>query len=108
MAYYDKVFETLGLRDWCDADKQDGPMTMLELLNKAKGTTAETPWWDVPFPSLDNLHKSCDAVSRTRDFTAGVEDFFLYIKDGLKFVLDPITQPLSWLLDGSCELACSS
>jgi glycine betaine/proline transport system permease protein len=101
MAFYDGVFETLGLREWCDTDKKEGPVSMLDLLNKAKGGAEERAWWDVPFPSLDNLNKSCDAVGRTRDFTGWVETFFLEIKDGLKFVLDPLTQPLSWLLDGA-------
>ena len=33
--------------------------------------------------------------------TAGLERFFLDIKDNLKFVLDPLTQPLSWLIDSA-------
>ncbi len=37
MAHYDGVFNALGLRDWCDADKQDGPMTMAQLMAQAKG-----------------------------------------------------------------------
>lgn len=103
MAYYDGIFDTLGLRDWCDADKQEAPITMAEMLAKAKGGTVEMAWWEVPFPSLDNLHKSCDAVARTRDFTSWLENLFLDIKDGLKFVLDPLTQPLSWLLDNALD-----
>ncbi|MEL6747070.1 MAG: ABC transporter permease subunit, partial [Pseudomonadota bacterium] len=54
-----------------------------------------------PFPSLDALNAACGSIGRTRDMTAAVEQGFLNIKDGLKFVLDPITQPLSWMLDGS-------
>jgi glycine betaine/proline transport system permease protein len=105
MAFYDSFFDSLGLREWCDADSQDGPMTMAELLAKSKGTEqTDTPWWDIPFPSLDNLHASCKSIARTRDMTSGVEQIFLDIKSSLQFVLDPLTQPLSWLLDGSLYL----
>ena len=104
MATYDGVFDALGLREWCDAGASDGPMSMAALLAKAKGGDVVTPWYDIPFPSLDNLNKSCDAIARTRDMTAGVEQLCLDLKDALKFVLDPITQPLSWLLDGSLSL----
>jgi glycine betaine/proline transport system permease protein len=65
---------------------------------------ADVPWWDIPFPSLDNLNASCKAIGRTRDMTAGVEQLFLDVKTGLRVVLDPLTQPLSWLLDGSLYL----
>ncbi|MEO1649380.1 MAG: ABC transporter permease subunit [Pseudomonadota bacterium] len=101
MAFYDGLFNTLGLRDWCDADKKEGPMTMDQLLAQSRGGVTDTAWWDIPFPSLDNLNKACSSIGRTRDMTAAVENGFLAIKDGLKFVLDPITQPLSWMLDGS-------
>ena len=104
MATYDGVFDALGLREWCDAGASDGPMSMAALLAKAKGGDVETPWYTIPFPSLDNLHESCDAIARTRDMTSGVEQIFLDIKDSLKFVLDPLTQPLSWLIDGSLHL----
>lgn len=101
MASYDGLFDTLGLRAWCDGGATEGgTMSMAELLAKSKGAT-EKAWWDVPFPSLDNLNQACKAIPRTRDMTSGVEQLFLDIKDGLKFVLDPLTQPLSWLLDGS-------
>ncbi|MEO1089622.1 MAG: ABC transporter permease subunit [Pseudomonadota bacterium] len=104
MAYYDWLFDTLGLRGWCDAEKSDGPMTMEQLLAQSSGQQiAAEPWWRAPFPSLDELHESCHAIIRTRDFTEGVEAAFLGIKDSLKFVLDPLTQPLSWLLDGTLE-----
>ena len=104
MAYYDGLFNLLGLRAWCDAGGKTGSMSMAELLAKAKGTNVETPWWEIPFPSLDNLHKACNSVPRTVDMTSGVESAFLAIKGSLKYVLDPITQPLSWLLDGSLAL----
>ena len=102
MAYYDWLFNGLGLRDWCDAEKTEGPMTMAELLARSRGgQQAEVSIWDMPFPSLDALNKSCNAIGRSRDLTSGVESSFLAIKDGLKFVLDPITQPLSWILEWS-------
>lgn len=109
MAFYDGLFDTLGLRDWCDAGgTSGGPMTMAELLAKSSGKTdaetAATPLLETPFPSLDSLNAACPNMSRTRDMTDGVENAFLAIKDPLKFVLDPITQPLSWALNGSLEM----
>ena len=52
MATFDGFFDTFGLRGWCGEGKTDGPMTMAELLAKAKGSAEETAWWDVPFPCL--------------------------------------------------------
>ena len=107
MAFYDSLFNVLGLREWCDSTvmESDTPKSMAELLADAAGKNAvETPWYDIPFPSLDNLNQSCSAIDRTRDMTSGVEKLFLDIKDPLKVVLDPLTQPLSWLLDGSLYL----
>lgn len=105
MATYDGMFEALGLSDWCDKDDTGGPMTMAELLAQSSGTAEEkSPFWETPFPSLDELNQSCDAIVRTRDMTSWVENLFLSVKDGLKLVLDPITQPLSWALDGSLWL----
>ncbi|HRY25104.1 MAG TPA: ABC transporter permease subunit [Geminicoccaceae bacterium] len=107
MGYYDGLFDALGLRDWCGGGAaQDGPMTMAQLLARSRGggegeAVATTPWWQVPFPSLDTLNASCPAIWRTRDLTAWVADGFLAIKNTLKVVLDPLTQPLSWLLDGA-------
>jgi len=105
MGAYDGFFDAVGLRNWCDAGVEDGPLTMEQLLLQAQGgddgATAGGPWWDVPFPSLDVLHESCGSVIRTRDLTASLENLFLSLKDSLQFVLDPLTQPLSWLLDGS-------
>jgi glycine betaine/proline transport system permease protein len=83
-------------------------MTMAQLLAQSSGgSTAPdapapaTPLLETPFPSLDTLHQACGAVPRTRDMTGAVEDVFLGVKDGLKVVLDPLTQPLSWMLDAS-------
>lgn len=107
MAFYDGLIETLGLTDWCgEADAGGGgPMTMAELLARANGGAdgedPVTPLMDTPFPSLDTLHQSCEAIPRTRDVTEMVEQGFLGIKDGLRLVLDPLTEPLGWLLDAS-------
>lgn len=96
MAAYEKIFDTLGLRSWCDAGATGGPMTMDDLLLKAGGGRDQTE--GIPFPSLDVLHKACGAIPRTRDMTAGLERVFLDVKDPIKLVLDPLTQPLSWAL----------
>ena len=100
MARYDAIFDTLGLRAWCDSDKVQAPLSMAQLLAQAQGgEEASTP--GLPFPSLDVLHAACAKIGQTRDLTAGLEDGFLAMRPELKFVLDPITQPLSWLLDGT-------
>lgn len=104
MAFYDGLINVLGLRDWCDGDAVagDGPMSMEQLLAQSRGEDTENVQTELlPFPSLDNLHEACSAVPQTREMTSGVEEAFLSIKDGLKLVLDPITQPLSWMLDGA-------
>jgi len=99
MATYDSVFDGLGLRDWCDAGKTDGgPVSMADLLASG-GAGKEASVWDLPFPSLDALNDACGRIVQSRDVTKGVEQGFLAIKDVLRTVLDPITQPLSWLLD---------
>ena len=99
MAIYDGLFDALGLRGWCDADKIDGPPSLADLTARARGgAPPEMALRDLPFPSLDNLHESCAAMPRTREFTNGVAEAFLAVKDPLKVVLDPLTQPLSWAL----------
>ncbi|ANT61226.1 glycine/betaine ABC transporter permease [Salipiger sp. CCB-MM3] len=100
MATYDGLFDTLGLRDWCDGGASDGPMSMADLLAKTKGGDAAeaTSLWDLPFPSLDALHDACGAIPETRDLTDGLEQGFLGIRDALRVVVDPLTQPLSWML----------
>ena len=50
-------------------------------------------------PSLDALNEACGRIAQSRDTTKGVEEGFLAIKDALRFVLDPVTQPLSWILE---------
>ena len=107
MATYDFVFNAISLRDWCDAAKagNDRPMSMAELLAKSKGQSeVETSLWEFPFPSLDALNKACAAFPQSRDVTVGVEKSFLAIKDSLRFVFDPMTQPLSWALEWTLAL----
>lgn len=106
MAFYDGLFDTLGLRDWCggDAEEGGGPMSMSDLLAQNQSDNADAadlPSEGIPFPSLDNLHESCQTIPQTREMTSGVEALFLNIKDGLRVVLDPLTQPLSWMLEGA-------
>ncbi|HEA52952.1 hypothetical protein LCGC14_1354740 [marine sediment metagenome] len=102
MATYDSLFSALGLKQWCAEGKADGPMSMADLLNKASGKSAEPEsLWDLPFPSMDALNDSCAAFPKSRELTQGLEQGFLAIKDNLSLVLDPITQPLSWSLDGA-------
>ncbi len=101
MATYDFIFDGLGLRNWC-GEKEGGTMSMAELL--ARRSNAEPSIWELPFPSLDNLHDACPAIAQTRRLTTGLENGFLGVKDSLKVVIDPITQPLSWFLDGALEL----
>lgn len=104
MAYYDFVFDKLGLRDWCDADGGgDGPVSMADLLAQT-GAKQEAVGIDVPFPSLDELNDACGAIAQSRDVTKGVENGFLAIKDILRFVLDPLTQPLSWILESTLSV----
>ncbi len=112
MATYDFVFDGLGMREWCDQGTTTSPMSMADLL--ARGQQNATPpsfWetlWALPFPSLDELNKACPAVARSRELTRGVEQGFLDIKDSLTVVLDPITQPLSWALQGALHVFQSS
>ncbi|XKH02441.1 ABC transporter permease subunit [Marinobacter nauticus] len=102
MATYDPLFETLGLKEWCSEGKTSGPMSMADLLNKTSGKqTQDTSIWELPFPSMDALNESCAAFPQSRELTKGLEQGFLAIKDSLSLVLDPLTQPLSWFLDGA-------
>lgn len=102
MAYYDWFFDGLGVRDWCDADAKGNVTSLADLVAKTSDTAVATE--GIPFPSLDNLGDACAAIPKTRDMTSGLEDGFLAIKDGLKLVLDPLTEPLSWMLDGALVL----
>lgn len=101
MAQYEEFFDALGLREWCDAEKAEAPMSMAQLLAQSQGGAAMEESGPLPFPSLDTLHEACARISQTRDLTAGIEKGFLDVREELKFVLDPLTQPLSWMLDGT-------
>ncbi|HIF77980.1 MAG TPA: ABC transporter permease subunit [Sulfitobacter sp.] len=100
MATYDNFFDQLGLRGWCGDDQGGGLSSMADLMGQAGGD-ADTTLWDAPFPSLDALHDSCNAIPQSRDLTQGLEEGFLAIKDSLKVVVDPLTQPLSWALENA-------
>ncbi|MGR3514339.1 MAG: ABC transporter permease [Paracoccaceae bacterium] len=105
MAFYESIFNLLGLRETCDSGSASGPISMQQLLARSRGESETTSASEIlPFPSLDELHEACGEIPQTREMTAGVERLFLDIKDGLKLVLDPITQPLSWMLDGTLWL----
>lgn len=105
MASYDFLFDNIGLRDWCSQAAQSKTTSMADLLAKTKGEEVSTSVWEFPFPSLDALNEACGQMPETRDLTRGLENGFLAIKDGLRVVLDPITEPLSWLLDGALFVA---
>jgi len=107
MATYDLVFSALGLETWCKsaAEKSSGPVSMADLLAQNAGKDVALPSiWDLPFPSMDALHEACAAFPQSRVLTKGLENGFLSIKDGLSFFLDPLTQPLSWFLEGALWL----
>ena len=107
MGTYEPIFSALGLRSWCESGEQSGggPVSMADLLAQNAGTDAPAPSiWEMPFPSMDELHEACAAFPQSRALTKGLEDGFLGIKDGLSLVLDPITQPLSWFLEGALWL----
>lgn len=104
MATYDFIFDRLGLRGWCDADASSGPMSMADLIGRAGGAEQGSSIWTLPFPSMDALHDACPGFPQSRQVTHGLEQGFLSIKDGLSVVLDPITQPLSWALEGALWL----
>lgn len=102
MATYDFVFDALGLQDWCEASGGDSaPMSMDALVAKSSGEEASTSIWELPFPSMDALNEACASFPQSRELTLGLENGFLNVKDSISVVLDPITQPLSWMLDGA-------
>lgn len=98
MTLYDKLFSFLGLSDWCKSENK-AIISLKDLSAQAAGKEASGPFF--PIPSLDNLNESCSRVIKSRDVTNGIEEGFLAAKPVLKTVLDPITQPLSWMLDGA-------
>lgn len=105
MQGYEFLFNSPAIEEWCSGAEQNATISMADLVNQANDTEASLSLWEYPFPSLDVLNDACARVWETRDLTRGLEEGFLAIKDSLRFVLDPITQPLSWLLDGALFLA---
>lgn len=103
MATYDFVFDGLGLRDWC-GEESGGLSSMADLLGESTGEEAVVSAWDTPFPSLDALHDACNTIPQSRELTLSLERGFLDIKDTLKIVVDPLTQPLSWALNNTLWL----
>ncbi len=101
MATYDFVFDGLGLRNWCgnSGDAGGGMTSMADLLAKTSGKDAVESPWATPFPSMDELHQACTNFPQSRALTSGLESGFMSIKDSLKVVVDPLTQPLSWALN---------
>ncbi len=101
MATYDFVFDGLGLRNWCGSSGEDGGgmTSMSQLLAQTSGSDVEVSPWETPFPSMDALHEACATFPQSRELTSGLEQGFLAIKDSLKVVVDPLTQPLSWALN---------
>ena len=107
MSTYESVFSILGLEAWCESGTKEssGPVSMADLLAQNAGTDVPPPSiWELPFPSMDTLHEACGAFPQSRALTKGIENGFLSIKDGLSFVLDPLTQPLSWFLEAALWL----
>lgn len=104
MAFYDGLFETLGLSDWCSENATEAPVSLADLLARNNGQEEAVSGEVFPFPSLDNLNESCGRIGQSRDLTASIEDGFLASKSTLKFFLDPVTQPLSWMLDSALWL----
>ncbi|MCT4370840.1 ABC transporter permease subunit [Yangia mangrovi] len=104
MPTYDWLFDSTGLRDWCDGEGgSSAPMSMADLMSQA-GNAPDTSVWQTPFPSMDALNDACASFPQARDLTRGLERGFLDIKDSLSVVLDPLTQPLSWALEAALWL----
>ena len=108
MATYDGLFNALGLREWCNSGTSDAPMSMADLISKTSGDSAESSLWTIPFPSMDAFNAACSNFPQSRDLTQGLESGFLSVKDSLKVVLDPLTQPLSWMLSGAIDVMLST
>ena len=106
MATYDFIFDTLGLRKWCgeSGDDAGGMTSMAQLLAETSGSESVISPWETPFPSMDALHEACPSFPQSRELTTGLEEGFLSIKDVLKVVVDPLTQPLSWALNDALWL----
>ena len=100
MATYERFFDAVGLRGWC-GETGGGALSLADLGAQASGEEVTTTIWTLPFPSMDALNDACPAFPQSRELTKGLEEGFLNIKDSLSVVLDPITQPLSWFLNGA-------
>jgi glycine betaine/proline transport system permease protein len=108
VATYEFIFKGLGLTDWCESGGGDVPTSMADLLARQTGEAAAPSLWALPFPSLDALNDACPAFPQSREVTKGLERGFLEIKDALSLVLDPLTQPLSWMLEGALQLVLAT
>ena len=107
MSTFEPFFTALGLTEWCkgEAGQANNLTSLADLAAKVKGKDeAILSVWELPFPSMDALHASCPAFPKSRELSKGIENVFLNIKDNLSLVLDPLTQPLSWLLQGALWL----
>jgi len=101
MATYDWLFNTLGLREWCESGTSSAPTSLADLAGQASGQEPTTTIWELPFPSMDALNQACSNFPQSREVTSGLEQGFLNVKDSMSVVLDPVTQPLSWFLKGA-------
>ncbi len=73
MAFYDRMFDALGLREWCDASGSGANLSMADLLAQTNATNGENgPAF--PFPSLNALNEACPSIPQSRDFVSAVED----------------------------------
>jgi len=92
LATYDWLFNIMGLRNWCDTEKSEAPMSMAQLLAQA-GNAPQKSVFDIPFPSLDELHKACGQVPQTRDVVLAMENAFRssvpYIRNGASAMEEP-------------------
>ena len=81
-------------------------MSMEDLVAQTSGS--ESDGGPFPFPSLDALNDACGKIPQSRDLTVGIEEGFLDIRDALRIVVDPITQPLSWMLRNALDVMTST
>ena len=109
MATYDWLFNALGLREWCDASGGekilDTQSLLRQMMAKQSGDASaeKLSLLETPFPSMNALNDACAAMPRMGDFARSLHEGFIDIRPALRFVLDPLTQPLSWFLTGALE-----
>ena len=82
-------------------------MSMSELLAQSGGN-ADGAGTMLRFLSLGTLHEACNATPQSRDINVSVEQGFPAITDTLKLVFDPMTQPLSWMLEDALSAFTTS